>query len=78
MANIKLAAINNPIVKATYQGCIEKGLCYVPQNKTIFSLASTSPSTNNGVASSLVGNHDDKTTTALKSGNLWLLIAGFL
>ena len=82
VANIKLATANNPIVKATYQGCSEKGLCYAPQNKTFnISLVSTSASaslgTNNGAASSLIGNNDDKTTTALKSGNLWLLIAGF-
>ena len=78
VANIKLSTANNPIVKATYQGCSEKGLCYAPQNKTFnISLVSTSPSNNDGVASSLVGNNDDKTTTALKSGNLWLVIAGF-
>lgn len=78
VANIKLSAANNPIVKATYQGCSEKGLCYAPQNKTFnISLVSTNLSTNNGEASSLVGNNDDKTTTALKSGNLWLVIAGF-
>ena len=78
VANIKLAAANNPIIKATYQGCSEKGLCYAPQNKIFnISLVSTSQSTNNGVASSLVDNYDDKTTIALKSGNLWLVIAGF-
>ena len=74
VANIKLSAANNPIVKATYQGCSEKGLCYAPQNK-IFNINLVS--TNSGEASSLVGNNDDKTTAALKSGNLWLVIAGF-
>ncbi len=74
VASIKLLAANNPIVKATYQGCSEKGLCYAPQNK-IFNINLVS--TNNSEASSLVGNNDDKTTTALKSGNLWLVIAGF-
>ncbi len=74
VANIKLSAANNPIVKATYQGCSEKGLCYAPQNK-IFNINLVSA--NNSEASSLVGNNDDKTTTALKSGNLWLVIAGF-
>ncbi len=74
VANIKLSAANNPIVKATYQGCSEKGLCYAPQNKTFnINLVST----NSSAASSLVSNNDDKTTTALKSGNLWLVIAGF-
>ena len=74
VANIKLSAANNPIVKATYQGCSEKGLCYAPQNKT-FNINLIGTSAN--AASSLVGNNDDKTTTALKSGNLWLVIAGF-
>ena len=72
-ANLKLAAANNPIIQATYQGCSEKGLCYAPQTKT-FTLDLVGAST--GAASSLVDN-DDKTTSALKSGNLWLVIAGF-
>ena len=74
VANIKLSAANNPIIKATYQGCSEKGLCYAPQNK-MFTINLVS--TNSSAASSLVGNDDDTTTSALKSGNLWLVIAGF-
>ena len=73
-ANLKLASANNPIIQATYQGCSEKGLCYAPQIKTFnINLIDTS----NGAASSLVDNNDDKTTSALKSGNLWLVIVGF-
>ena len=73
-ANLKLASAKNPIIQATYQGCSEKGLCYAPQIKT-FAIGLISTST--GAASSLVDNDDDKTTSALKSGNLWLVIAGF-
>ena len=73
-ANLKLASANNPIIQATYQGCSEKGLCYAPQIKT-FNINLIGTST--GAASSLVDNNDDKTTSALKSGNLWLVIVGF-
>ena len=74
VANLKLAAANNPIIQATYQGCSEKGLCYAPQTKT-FTLDLVGTST--GATSSLIDNNDDKITAALKSGNLWLVIAGF-
>ncbi len=74
VANLKLASANNPIIQATYQGCSEKGLCYAPQTKT-FNINLISTST--GAASGLVDNNDDKTTSALKSGNLWLVIVGF-
>ena len=74
VANLKLASANNPIIQATYQGCSEKGLCYAPQTKT-FNIDLISTST--GAASGLVDNNDDKTTSALKSGNLWLVIVGF-
>ncbi len=87
-ANITL---NNPkdIIKisARYQGCSEKGLCYAPQTKE-FSISSreASPETNTSAASgaavspsseNAIDNNDDKTTSALKSGNLWLVIVGF-
>ena len=80
-ANIKLASANNPAknltVQATYQGCSEKGLCYAPQTKTInVALNSAGLQTNTDAASGASSN-DDKTTLALKSGNLWLVIAGF-
>lgn len=78
VANIKLSSANNPIIQATYQGCSEKGLCYAPQTKIFnISLAGTSTNANNSSASEASLNNDDKTTSALKSGNLWLVIAGF-
>ena len=74
VANIKLSSANNPIIQATYQGCSEKGLCYAPQTKT-FNVSLTGTSA--GAASGASLNNDDKTTSALKSGNLWLVIGGF-
>ena len=74
VANIKLASAKNPTIQATYQGCSEKGLCYAPQTKT-FTIDLVGTST--GAASSLVDTNDDKTTVALKTGNLWLVVAGF-
>ena len=73
-ANLKLASAKNPIIQATYQGCSEKGLCYAPQIKT-FTIDTVGTST--GAASSPIENDDDKTTSALKTGNLWLVIGGF-
>jgi thioredoxin:protein disulfide reductase len=76
-ANITLSVANNPTIKATYQGCSEKGLCYAPITKLIkvdaLQANIHAPSSGAVVASS----DDDKTTTALKSGNLGLIIGGF-
>ena len=75
LANIALKEASGDVkISARYQGCSEKGLCYAPQNKTLMvSLTGTSIN----AASRLVDNNDDQTTVALKSGNLWLVIAGF-
>ncbi len=71
-------------ISARYQGCSEKGLCYAPQNKTfnitlpvLNAALNTTEGTSTSAASSGIANDDDKTTSALKSGNLWLVIAGF-
>ncbi len=80
-ADIPLKTTGNIQINARYQGCSEKGLCYAPQTKA-FNLSlnnsenSTAMKTNSGAASGAYLN-DDKTTTALKSGNLWLVLAGF-
>lgn len=81
-ANIKLSNANNPIIQATYQGCSEKGLCYAPQTKIFNLILNNSENgaalqTNNEAASGASFSEDDETTLALKSGNLWLVIAGF-
>ena len=81
-AKINVAnAAQNIAVEATYQGCSEKGLCYPPQHKT-FNVAMNDAGTNavlgaNKGAAFSASTEDDKTTQALKSGNLWLVIAGF-
>ena len=83
-AIINLSSVNNPVINASYQGCSEKGLCYAPITKMITvnissnQLSSTSFNgliPNTGSAFSIAD--DDKTTTALKSGNLWLIVGGF-
>lgn len=83
---------NTPItIKATYQGCSEKGLCYAPQHKT-FMLNAGTATNNEGKAAAKVpdGSRADITNTQtdisgsdsqaanlLKSGKWWLIILGF-
>lgn len=83
-AIINLAQANTtPItIKATYQGCSEKGLCYAPQHKT-FTL-SPSDATNNLAAGlqpapskNSISGSDSQAADLLKSGKWWLIILGF-
>ncbi len=80
-AIIKLATAGNKSVtiNASFQGCSEKGLCYAPIKTTsTVDLTATNDNANqseNSVATS--DNEADNTTQVLKSGNLWLVIAGF-
>lgn len=87
-ANILLSNANDAVkISARYQGCSEKGLCYAPQTKDFnININAASPAANTSEASSGAvlasvdnsdGFNDDKTTSALKTGNLWLVIAGF-
>ena len=83
-AKILLSGANSAIkVSARYQGCSEKGLCYAPQTKDFdININVASPAANTSAASGPVvlasaENNDDEATVALKSGNLWLVIAGF-
>lgn len=69
-------------VKATYQGCSEKGLCYAPQHKT-FTL-SPSDTTNNQATNqppvsnkNSISDSDSHAADLLKSGKWWLIILGF-
>ena len=58
-------------LKASYQGCSEKGLCYSPIHKTIdIALVAAEP-----LAS--IQASDDQATTLLKGGKLWLIVLGF-
>ena len=78
-ANIQLSDSSDKkvIIHATYQGCSEKGLCYAPIKKTISvklgensQQSSVSDSTNNV-------DSDDDSANLLKTGNIWLIVAGF-
>ena len=83
-ANIALNnAVGDVKISARYQGCSEKGLCYAPQTKDfIIHINAASPAGNskadsgNAISPSL-NSDDDKTTFALKTGNLWLVVGGF-
>jgi thioredoxin:protein disulfide reductase len=81
-AKVNLANIKNNVVKiaATYQGCSEKGLCYAPMTKTFTVDLATAKNIVNAPEKNIVAANDnetDNTTKILKSGNLWLVIAGF-
>lgn len=75
-AKIQLSTANNPVIHATYQGCSEKGLCYAPVTKVI-EIALSKDGNNNASGIAFSGADDDKTTQALKDGNLWLIIGVF-
>lgn len=80
-ANIQLPATlkSKVTVDASYQGCSEKGLCYAPIKKSYtvdFAAISSSPTPIVAYAT-VSDNETDATTQVLKSGNLWLVIAGF-
>lgn len=75
-------------IKATYQGCSEKGLCYAPQHKTFTVNLQAAPSSdiskpqdtkavNSGAASNNISGNDSQATNLLKSGKWWLIILGF-
>lgn len=83
-AQINFANIKSTVIKisATYQGCSEKGLCYAPMTKTFTVDLATAKNIVNtpekaAVANVADDNETDNTTVILKSGNLWLVIAGF-
>lgn len=74
-ATLNISQPNNPIIKATFQGCSEKGLCYAPQTKTF------QPTQANDSAERLSSPNtesDDITASnLLSSGKWWLIILGF-
>ncbi|MDI1309012.1 MAG: protein-disulfide reductase DsbD [Methylotenera sp.] len=83
-AKINLVNIKNNVIKiaVTYQGCSEKGLCYAPMTKTFtVDLADAKNIVSSPEKAAVVNvsndNETDNTTKILKSGNLWLVIAGF-
>ncbi len=83
-ANIVLSDVTSNVkIKARHQGCSEKGLCYAPQTKDFViafneaSLANNAGAAAGDAVTNQSGSNNDATTTALKSGSLWLVIAGF-
>lgn len=80
-AGLKLVASSNKsvIINAIYQGCSEKGLCYAPIKKTFtIELIATNNAANTQVIPVITSDNEaDSSTNILKSGNLWLVIAGF-
>ncbi|MDP2103266.1 MAG: protein-disulfide reductase DsbD [Methylotenera sp.] len=74
-------------VKATYQGCSEKGLCYAPQHKTFTIVPNTTSNNNNAETTAPTAtvtqstnnslSSDSKAADLLKSGKWWLIILGF-
>ena len=62
-------------VQASYQGCSEKGLCYSPIRKT-FEINLPNGSAGN-TDTAITESSSDQATSLLKSGKLWLVIAGF-
>jgi thiol:disulfide interchange protein DsbD len=78
---------NSILVIASYQGCSEKGLCYAPIKKSITLALPNQPiSSQNGqqsVSTNQLADADDggdgfdQVSHLLKTGNLWLIIAGF-
>jgi thioredoxin:protein disulfide reductase len=82
IAKLTLIGATAPTIKATYQGCSEKGLCYAPQTKTVTLTAinENNPANNSNNtfnAANYFQTEDDKATALLKGGKLWLIIAGF-
>ena len=65
-------------VQARFQGCSEKGLCYAPQIKTYtVTMLETGATTPNNPIASAASSNEDEATSLLKSGQLWLIAAGF-
>lgn len=77
-------ADNAPItIKATYQGCSEKGLCYAPQRKSFTINPQSNDGANklqpseNAASSTSISGSDSQAANLLKSGKWWLIILGF-
>jgi len=72
-AALTLSRANNPTIKATFQGCSEKGLCYAPQTKT-FALTSQA---SGQLPTDTLDSDDISASKLLSSGRWWLIILGF-
>lgn len=86
-ADIRLSEIssNQVTINATYQGCSEKGLCYAPikkqfkldLNATTLTMATTAGDSSTPAETAAAADGDSDTARLLKTGNIWLIIAGF-
>ncbi|MBM3351536.1 MAG: protein-disulfide reductase DsbD [Betaproteobacteria bacterium] len=64
------------IVKATYQGCSEKGLCYAPQHQE-FALKLKNSGSDQQLSANSPSNSDSHAANLLENGQWWLIILGF-
>jgi thiol:disulfide interchange protein DsbD len=78
-ASIFIASTTKNIeVQARFQGCSEKGLCYAPQIKTYsVAMLETGSVNPNNTFTNVASSDEDEATSLLKSGQLWLIAAGF-
>jgi thiol:disulfide interchange protein DsbD len=65
-------------ITAIYQGCSEKGLCYAPIKK-IFNVNLQVSRQKSDPANPTISfdENDDQSASLLKTGNIWLVVAGF-
>jgi thioredoxin:protein disulfide reductase len=79
-ASLTLENTQHPTIKAVYQGCSEKGLCYAPQTKTFqLDISNSNISADNrpDIANRNNNNDESQATQLLKSGKWWLIMLGF-
>lgn len=78
LISVKDTATGSINIKATYQGCSEKGLCYAPQHKEFtVALKKITGSTAPNAAADNASSSDSQAANLLKSGKWWLIILGF-
>lgn len=74
--------LNNPSSKvsitAIYQGCSEQGLCYAPIKKILnINLEVSRLKSDSANQTIIFDENDDQSASLLKTGNIWLVVAGF-
>lgn len=78
LISVKNTAAETINIKATYQGCSEKGLCYAPQHKEFtVTLKDVTGSAAPEAVTNNASNSDSQAANLLKSGKWWLIILGF-
>jgi len=78
LISVKNAGAETIHIKATYQGCSEKGLCYAPQHKEFtVALKDVTGSVAPEAVTDNASNSDSQAANLLKSGKWWLIILGF-